>query len=100
MLTVCQDPEAFEQEFAALAAPQVQVRPEVVRRPVGVDDEDEDDEDFTHVGRGGRATQYTSEGIYKHLQAIHEARGKKVRPELRSVCYHVDFFFSAEYGSC
>ncbi|KAH9083346.1 eukaryotic translation initiation factor 3 subunit 8 N-terminus-domain-containing protein [Lactarius deliciosus] len=69
------DPEAFEQEFAAFAAPQVQVRPEVVKKPVGV--EDDDDDDFTHVGRGGRAAQYTSEGIYKHLQAIHEARGKK-----------------------
>ncbi|KAI9455352.1 eukaryotic translation initiation factor 3 subunit 8 N-terminus-domain-containing protein [Lactarius psammicola] len=70
------DPEAFEQEFAALA-PQAQVRPEVVKKPVGVEDEDEDDDDFTHVGKGGRATQYTSESIYKHLQAIHEARGKK-----------------------
>ncbi|KAH9041145.1 eukaryotic translation initiation factor 3 subunit 8 [Lactarius hengduanensis] len=62
------DPEAFEQEFAAFAAPQ---DPLVWTTTTTTDD------DFTHVGRGGRATQYTSEGIYKHLQAIHEARGKK-----------------------
>ena len=89
LLTVCQDPEAFEQEYAALA-PQAQVRPEVVRKPVGVVGDDDDDDDFTHVGKGGKATQYTSEGIYKHLQAIHEARGKKVRPELWSACHLID----------
>jgi translation initiation factor 3 subunit C len=62
----------------ALAAPQVQVRPEVVRRTAVVEGEDE--EDFTHVGKGGKATQFTSESIYKNLQAIQEARGKKVSP--------------------
>jgi len=41
--------------------------------------EDEDEEDFTRVGKGGKATQYTAEGIYKCLQSIQEARGKKVR---------------------
>ena len=40
--------------------------------------EGEDEEDFTQVGKGGKATQYTAEGIYKSLQAIQEARGKKV----------------------
>jgi len=65
-----------------------------VRKPVGV--EGEDDDDFTHVGKGGKATQYTAEGIYKHLQAIHEARGKKVRPDgLWSASHHIDSpFFS------
>ncbi|KAH9958163.1 eukaryotic translation initiation factor 3 subunit 8 [Lactifluus volemus] len=69
------DPETFEQEYAALAVPQVQARPEVVRRPAGV--EGEDTEEFTQIGKGGKPTQYTSEGIYKSLQAIQEARGKK-----------------------
>lgn len=90
LLTVCQDPEKFEQEYAAHAAPQAQVRPEVVRKPVGVEGEGDDDDDFTHVGKGGKATTYTSEGIYKHLQAIHEARGKKVRLESWSACHHID----------
>ncbi|KAH9961617.1 eukaryotic translation initiation factor 3 subunit 8 [Russula dissimulans] len=69
------DPETFEQEYATLAVPQTQVKAEVVRRPAVAEDEDE--EDFTRVGKGGKATQYTSEGIYKSLQAIQEARGKK-----------------------
>jgi translation initiation factor 3 subunit C len=43
-----------------------------------VEGEGEDEDDFTHVGKGGKATQYTAEGIYKTLQAIQEARGKKV----------------------
>lgn len=56
-----------------------------MRRPAAV--EGEDTEDFTHVGKGGKATQYTAEGIYKTLQAIQEARGKKVSamsPPVRS----------------
>ncbi|KAI0000335.1 eukaryotic translation initiation factor 3 subunit 8 [Russula vinacea] len=71
------DPEAFEQEYAALAVPQAQVRSEAVRRTANVEGEDEDEEDFTQVGKGGKATQYTTEGIFKTLQAIQEARGKK-----------------------
>ncbi|KAI0292331.1 eukaryotic translation initiation factor 3 subunit 8 [Multifurca ochricompacta] len=70
------DPEAFEHEYAALAVPQAQLKPEVVKKPPGVEGDDEE-EYFTHVGKGGKATQYTSEGIYKNLQAIQEARGKK-----------------------
>ncbi len=80
MLTACQDPEACEQEYAIHAVPQAQVRPETVNKSVIVEAEGEDD--FTHVGKGGKATQYTAEGIYKNLQAIQEARGKKVSPRL------------------
>jgi translation initiation factor 3 subunit C len=81
LLTTCQDPEAFEQEYAALAVPQAQVRPETVKKSiVTVEGEVDDDDDFTQVGKGGKATQYTAEGIYKTLQAIQEARGKKVSP--------------------
>ena len=102
LLTLYQDPDKFEQDYAALAAPQAPVRSEVVRRPVGVEgDDDDDDEDFTHVGKGGKATQYTSEGIYKHLQAIHEARGKKVRTGTVVCVSPYRLFFSlAEHGSC
>lgn len=35
-------------------------------------------DDFTTVGRGGRVMQFTSDGIFKNLQAVQEARGKKV----------------------
>jgi translation initiation factor 3 subunit C len=92
----CQDPEAFEQEYAALAVPQVQARPEVVRKSAGVEGEDEDD--FTQVGKGGKPTQYTSEGIYKTLQAIQEARGKKVSSRfspIPTLCRHL-----SEYRPC
>lgn len=36
-----------------------------------------DDEGFATVGRGGKALQYTSESILKHLRSIIESRGKK-----------------------
>ena len=35
-------------------------------------------DEYTTVGRGGKVMQFTSEGIFKHLQAVQEARGKKV----------------------
>lgn len=47
---------------------------------LGSDGEASDKEDFTTVGKGGKAMQYTSESIYQNLQLIQEARGKKVRP--------------------
>lgn len=36
-------------------------------------------EDFTTVGKGGKAMQFTADSIFKNLQAVQEARGKKVR---------------------
>jgi translation initiation factor 3 subunit C len=35
-------------------------------------------DEYTTVGKGGKVMQFTSEGIFKHLQAVQEARGKKV----------------------
>jgi hypothetical protein len=37
------------------------------------------DEEFTTVGKGGKAMAFTPETIFKNLQAVQEARGKKVR---------------------
>lgn len=37
----------------------------------------DDDEEFSTVGKGGRVVQFTSEGVLKNLQAVQEARGKK-----------------------
>jgi hypothetical protein len=48
----------------------------------------ENDEDFATVGKGGRVMQFTSEGVLKNLQAVQEARGKKVRK-----------FFNSKYRS-
>ncbi|KAI0058056.1 eukaryotic translation initiation factor 3 subunit 8 [Artomyces pyxidatus] len=74
-----EDPEAFEREFAAAAAPEPVARPARKAPREGAEDgvTGDADDDFTTVGRGGRAVQYTAEGIFKNLQAIQEARGKK-----------------------
>jgi translation initiation factor 3 subunit C len=92
LLTACQDPEAFEQEYAALAVPQAQVRSETVKKSVAVEGEGEDEDDFTHVGKGGKTIQYTAEGIYKTLQAIQEARGKKVSPRQSQLTQRTEIF--------
>lgn len=39
--------------------------------------EDEDDDGFATVGKGGRTLQYTPESIFKNLRTIMESRGKK-----------------------
>jgi translation initiation factor 3 subunit C len=35
-------------------------------------------DDFTTVGKGGKAMQFTADSIFKNLQHVQEARGKKV----------------------
>lgn len=42
--------------------------------------EEDEDEDFMTVGKGGKAIQFTPESIFKNLQVVQEARGKKVSP--------------------
>lgn len=44
-------------------------------------DESEGEEEadaFTTVGKGGKAMAFTAESIFKNLQLVQEARGKKV----------------------
>ncbi|KAF5322203.1 hypothetical protein D9619_001846 [Psilocybe cf. subviscida] len=70
-----EDPEAFEHEYQALiardAAPAVTT---TTRTAIGAANETDE---FTTVGKGGKAQAYTSESIFKDLQAVQEARGKK-----------------------
>jgi translation initiation factor 3 subunit C len=46
------------------------------------DSEDEDaeafDDQFTTVGKGGKTMLFTPDAIFKTLQLVQEARGKKV----------------------
>jgi translation initiation factor 3 subunit C len=73
-----QDPEAFEREYAALILRDAPTT--APTRPVAAAAGDAEDPDaYTTVGRGGKAMQFSAEGILKNLQAVQEARGKKVR---------------------
>ena len=40
--------------------------------------EEEGGDQFTTVGKGGKAVQFTADAIFKTLQLVNEARGKKV----------------------
>ncbi|EPQ29278.1 uncharacterized protein PFL1_03033 [Pseudozyma flocculosa PF-1] len=75
------DPDAFEAEAAnaaagATAAAEAIVKPKKQRAEAAAAAAEEDD-DFQTVGRGGRTETFTSEGLFKSLAAILEARGKK-----------------------
>lgn len=74
-----QDPEAFERDYAAITNRDAVPAPGIARPsgPRAADDETVDD--FTTVGKGGKVMQLTVEGIFKSLQSVQEARGKKVR---------------------
>ncbi|KAJ2922019.1 hypothetical protein H1R20_g15078, partial [Candolleomyces eurysporus] len=69
-----QDPEAFERDYAAQTTRGEAAAPAAPTRaaPTGPVDEE-----FTTVGKGGKAMAFTSETIFKNLQAVQEARGKK-----------------------
>lgn len=69
------DPEGFEREYAAAT---VVTAPTPKRKPKVAVDEADDDDDFTTVGKGGKAMNFTAEGIFKDLHTIQEARGRKV----------------------
>ncbi|KAK6971671.1 eukaryotic translation initiation factor 3 subunit 8 N-terminus-domain-containing protein [Favolaschia claudopus] len=74
-------PEAFEQEYATQIAQTAPTAPAAgtgsrATAP-GVDGEGELPDAYTTVGKGGKAMQFSAEGILKNLQAVHEARGKK-----------------------
>lgn len=71
-----QDPEAFEREYAA-AEPKVVLQ---TKRPpkAEMDGEEDEDGDFTSVGKGGKALGFTPDSVFKNLQAVQESRGKKV----------------------
>jgi translation initiation factor 3 subunit C len=78
------DPTAFDTESEDEAKP---VGRQIIRDEIiGPDGqvrqgflaaEEDDDEGFATVGRGGRTMTYTAEGIFKHLKMIQEARGKR-----------------------
>jgi translation initiation factor 3 subunit C len=77
LISAIQDPEAFEREYTSVISPDA---PAAVpgRRTHATSSDNEAIDDFTTVGKGGKVMQFTSEGIFKNLQAIQEARGKKV----------------------
>ncbi|KAH9937729.1 eukaryotic translation initiation factor 3 subunit 8 [Amylocystis lapponica] len=76
------DPEAFEREYTATVAPETVAapKPKKAKKPAAGESEDEElqgEDDFMTVGKGGKAMQFTAEGIFKSLQVVQEARGKK-----------------------
>ena len=84
-LPVLQDPEAFEREYALHSHPVEAASAKAAKKPKKIADsgsEDEnslEDDQFTTVGKGGKAMQFTADAIFKTLKIVHEARGKKVR---------------------
>ncbi|PSR81124.1 hypothetical protein PHLCEN_2v6459 [Hermanssonia centrifuga] len=78
-----EDPEAFEREYTSTLA--VETAPTAARVKKGKKPAEEsgEDEEFTTVGKGGKTMQFAPESIFKNLQLVQEARGKKNtdRPE-------------------
>jgi len=68
--------------------PEVTTKATKSRKIEGADDEDDDA--FQTVGKGGRVLQFTSENVFKELQHVQEARGKKVIVILGSRFHVVD----------
>lgn len=74
------DPDAFEREYQAAVAPaEAAAAPKAkkAKKPTAESDEEEDVDAFTTVGKGGKTMQFTADSIFKNLQMVQEARGKK-----------------------
>ncbi|ESK92951.1 eukaryotic translation initiation factor 3 subunit 8 [Moniliophthora roreri MCA 2997] len=72
------DPEAFEREYTAAISKEVPApaggRPSTATEAAAAGDVEDG---FQSVGKGGKTMQLTTEGIFKSLQVVQEARGKK-----------------------
>jgi|SRR6266550_6532217 len=73
-LRLVQNPEAYERSHAPMSLSQTPA----AAQSTGTPGQEKDLDDFSTIGKGGKVMQITSEGIFKSLQAIQEARGKKV----------------------
>ncbi|KAA1086443.1 Translation initiation factor 3 subunit c [Puccinia graminis f. sp. tritici] len=71
------DPEAFEQEAAAVDAPVPAAKKSKKSKTHDSEEEPDDDDDFTMVGKGGKSFSFSPDSIFKTLQSVLEARGKK-----------------------
>jgi len=75
------DSDAFEAAYQSAiagsgpAAGEAAAKDRAAKREAGA--EDGTTEDFMTVGKGGRALNLTSEGVFKTLKTINEGRGKK-----------------------
>ncbi|EKM80889.1 hypothetical protein AGABI1DRAFT_119443 [Agaricus bisporus var. burnettii JB137-S8] len=69
------DPDGFEREYQAAIVVAAPSQPSIPSQKIA--NQQDDDEEFSTVGKGGRVVQFTSEGVLKNLQAVQEARGKK-----------------------
>lgn len=77
------DKEGFMQE--EVAEDDVVVSSAPSQRRVASATNEEDEEGFSTVGRGGRTLQFTPESIKKHLRLIIGARGKKNTDRLEQI---------------
>ena len=76
------DPLAFTAQYAAATQPEVLPKPKKAKKGRGDDEDGEEVDAFTTVGKGGKTYSLGVADIYKNLAAIQEARGKKVPTSL------------------
>ena len=75
---VLQDPETIEREFKQLLSAETAPVVPKVKKSKAAALESDDEGDFATVGKGGKSMVFTPESIFKNLQLVQEARGKKV----------------------
>ncbi|EIN11298.1 eukaryotic translation initiation factor 3 subunit 8 [Punctularia strigosozonata HHB-11173 SS5] len=83
-----EDPEEFERKYkASLSAGQPPTASRITRARRAAEEAEEEGEGdgFETVGRGGRTMQFTADSIFKQLQLIQEARGKKNTDRLEQI---------------
>jgi len=79
LIKVQQDPDAFEREYLNHLARDSGASAQVAApRTGGPPSSNDQVDEFTTVGKGGKVMQFTPESLFKHLKSVQEARGKKV----------------------
>lgn len=73
-----QDPVEFERKAIADDTPAPAAKKAAGKKPAGSAVADADDDEFQTVGDKGRTITISSEGVFKALAQVLEARGRKV----------------------
>ena len=87
-LCLTQDPEAYEREVEGETAAPTKAPKEKKKKPVSVlisEQPEEAADEFTTVGRGGKAITLNADNVLKTLQSVLEARGKKATDRAEQV---------------
>lgn len=77
-MLLIKDPEAFEKKHAPVEEEEVKPKPKKTAKTLEDEEGEQEGDEFTTIVKGGKGIVITGDNMFKILQQVLEARGKKV----------------------